>query len=806
MLQAAQDRCVTISYADLLDREIIVRTGDPLGVALRDPSLRGAVQPFVDRYSSLLQPAVQMLNGPDDLPHTDVVDHFPPGSAQPAWVAIFRGGRIHLVADGRDHVRVFLLGDTPEAAYEHYYSVIHHCLNGLIPSDGHPLTVEVFAYTNDYAASELRLNTRGYEVSGTSFPSEKVPLDLAALAGYFRQNPILQGAQLSRSEGLVLYGTEAIEPPSLDGHDVSMPDFAVAYRAAFHAGDNDAFISLDPHRDPTKATVNFGGFLEDTHLGSVVLEADKRFKTITSGIDPDSRRDLRQHTRRYVPSFMPVSERDLMSEGFDGTPEWIGTRFWFYPDETGVDTDLNSEFAVVTRPQFTADAERSRDDFESPDEFERKKALLSPGIRQNIDDLNSHYSQYARAYAELTELTTVARLMGVASWLKEADPQWLDLDALLAVELPAQTTPRERMQLLSVSVLNRLPADRLTLQYVRANTRIVDLTPMLDSSLRSYFRTPDRLAAYLCIARGVDEAMRQTYRDEASRLLAARGGDRLRDIITTRDELKALAEYAGGLVDAPQPPALRALHATITRDETTLDRLEAEINAVQRQMAVSPSAHNELLDRHNRLVDQFNATSRRCQENIEAYNQRQAGDLQVVQISGGINLEPRNFRINRTRSSPRLTAFRDVVRSVGGQGRLRLHDATWIRSRRGTTTARLEVASLPRLEWEMRSAAGREASSLAYASAPTGEKAWRMTEDGTGTWRSLLRKSPSQYREESYQPEQRQFRAAEFDSGRVVEHLIAQVEGDRIVFRRAAEANLLPPQEPPLWWQDAQPN
>ena len=203
-------------------------------------------------------------------------------------------------------------------------------------------------------------------------------------------------------------------------------DLAVAYRAVFHAGDNEAFISLDPHSDPTKVTVNFGGYLENTRIGSVVLEADKRFKTITSGLDPNKFNDLRQYTRQYVPSFLTVAEQDLTDSSHLSYGKWIGTRFWFYPDSIGIESDLNYQYAMITNPIFMADAERSRDDFASPEEFQKKKnTTLSPSIRRNIDHLNQNYLQYAQAFNELKELTTVARLMGICSWLYKASPHGL---------------------------------------------------------------------------------------------------------------------------------------------------------------------------------------------------------------------------------------------------------------------------------------------------------------------------------------------------------------------------------------------
>ena len=383
-----QPKWVTVSYADLLDSQAIIRTGQELKSALSNPHLKGAVQPFVDRYSFLLQHTLEIISGSDQHPYNSVVEEYPLGSAQPAWVSILRGGRIHITTDGKDHARVFLLGDDGEKSYQDNYSLIRHCLNALVPVDGSKLKVDVFAYRNDYAGSELRLNLDPYTVVASAFPPKGVPVDLAGLSDFFDKTPEIQGAQLDRSKGLTLYGTLGPKQ-TLAGANISLSDFAVAYRAVFHAGDNEAFISLDPHRNPAKVTANFGGFLEDTRIGYVVLEADKRFKTITSGLDPNTLSDLRKYTRRHVPSFLSVAERDLLDSSFISHGKWVGTRFWFYPDSVDVESDLGYQYALITNPQFMADAERSRDDFASPVEFEKKKnATLSPSIRRNIEHLN----------------------------------------------------------------------------------------------------------------------------------------------------------------------------------------------------------------------------------------------------------------------------------------------------------------------------------------------------------------------------------------------------------------------------------
>ena len=107
---------------------------------------------------------------------------------------------------------------------------------------------------------------------------------------------------------------------TLAGEPVSLADLAVAYRAVFHAGDNDAFISLDPNADPSLASVNFGGHLEDTRIGAAILAADRRFKTISSGLDPVSHLDARQEIRRKIPEFMTNSERAFLDEDSEQSP------------------------------------------------------------------------------------------------------------------------------------------------------------------------------------------------------------------------------------------------------------------------------------------------------------------------------------------------------------------------------------------------------------------------------------------------------------------------------------------------------
>jgi len=780
---------IRVSYAQLLDESVLVRTGHPLTLAVRDPGQRGAVQPFIDSYAYLLQHAVEIIKGPDPLPHTSVTDHYEPGTAQPAWVAVFRGGRIHVVADGKDHVRLFLQGEDPEAAYGRHYSVIRHCLNALVPRDGRPLKVEVYAYQHDYAASELQLNTRCSRLSGTDFAAKSKALDLVALSRFFAQAPVLEGAHLSRSEGLVLYGKRG-ERPTLSGQPVSIADLAIAYRAVFHAGDNAAFVSLDEHPDPTKVAVNFGGFLEDTHIGSVVLEADKRFKTISSGIDPNNLEDIRGRTRQQLPSFLSVAERDLAG-GSRQASEWAATRLWFYPDQAGVETDPDHQFAAIIRPQFTADSERSRKRFVQPEGPDAALGLSSPGISESVSHFNAHYDEYANAFPELRELSTVARLMAIASWLKRANPDWLDLDALLTVELPAHHTERERTQILVATVLDSPTPERGEGRGAAAGARLLCFTPILDRSLKDYFRTPEQLAGYLSAR---DGGYREASMAQADDLLAKQGSAPVRSLVQTRRDLRALVNHAFA---AQQEGSGETLGEEIEANEKLLDKLQAEIAALKSQCSrASGPAYNKLVEKHNALLEQYRDELARQSERVTRYNSGQMETKVVMEIAGGVDLDWRSFQMLTPAQSARLAELRALADDVGDTG-----VAEWLRSQTAEMPLPPEMADLPATEWLVKLREDGEGAILTYAQTQVGDRSWGVLQDPKGYWRATLQQTASQYCDVSFQPDQDRFNLTKVVSGKVVEHLIGGIPAaGLLVFEHPTVQKLVKPITKPLAW------
>jgi len=573
----------------------------------------------------------------------------------------------------------------------------------------------------------------------------------------------------------------------------------VAYRAVFHAGDNKAFVSLDPHRDPTKVSVNFGGFLEDTRVGSVVLEADKRFKTITSGLDPSSGRDSRGYTRRFVPGFLAVCEVDLLAHP-RGSTQWESTRFWYYPESVQVDADLDYSYAVIRKAQFTADAERERRDFASARAFERaKKVSLSPGIRRNIDDLNARYAKYAAAFPELRELGVVARLMGICCWLDRAKPSYLDLDALLSVELPAVTTERERTQLL-VSCQAYVAEGQSNA--LRSEPVVTYLGDLLDKPFTAFFRGSDAVAEYLCHRNNVDEKESARFAGEASDLYESLASGPIRAIVRSEEDLKALTSYAAERVDVPLPPEVGKMRDDLDEAVAKLESLRSELDRLKALMAQSATVHNRYVDKYNMLVDEYESTRLWLKGQAEKNLAKGLTRGSVYEISGGIELTPDAFSIGRVRSSPLLDRLRDLGLRVETEWTVVDGGERWVRSSSQTDR---ETALVTKLASGWREVSERTMGTVLTrtSTAHDASRYWFSKDTVSGKWRDQVTRPDGCVRERLFDPPSKRLDIVHHESGSLREHVTAEVQSESlIVFRKSSRRDLLPPASPPRWWPE----
>jgi len=426
--------------------------------------------------------------------------------------------------------------------------------------------------------------------------------------------------------------------------------------------------------------------------------------------------------RERLSSFLSAGERELRQGNFRGGGTWIGTRFWYYPDAIGIDTDLNNEYAVITNPRFTAEAERSREDFLSRDDFERmKKERLSPAIRESIDDLNANYLLYADAFPELQELCTVARLMGICSWLAKAKVNWLDMDDLLRVEVPACETEKEKTQLMAVTMTRGEGGPNAE------NTEVVFLSNILDQKVADYFLTAANVTVYLQGEKEQTSPPDPLSEAQAQSLFAKYRNHKVRDMVTTKEQVEKLVMYAANRLPNPKEAGLSAAKAALTAEERKLESLSAQIERAKSLMPTKENPdYNRWVDAYNISIDQYEAQRARTNAFVARFN-NQAGmkTAMILEIGGGINLDPDNFAIRSVASSEKLDAFkRAVARSPAPKENRRTQ--TLVSSRDLPSVRIVETKKIGKT-WISTSPSGSSsASSKSHAKADDGTAVWAM--------------------------------------------------------------------------------
>ncbi len=470
-----------VGYAELLDGREPTHSGEAVSGLLRrlegrpDDLLSSILlDPVLERYAFVLTDALDRLSPPEpgSAPWYEPAGLWRSGESAPAWVELLRSRRFVVESDGRGNLRVALplpAGADPasadgatgaEAAWRAHWTVLRHVLASeqtRLKATGsnldRPLNVQVHAYQHLPARSVFRLSTPGVhkKVAATGPDPNRPAVDFAAWNRFLASGRTLEGARLLPDGSIRFLSSESERPATLLGEPLTLADMAVAYRAIFHGGLGDPYMSLDRGYTPQTTHVNYGGRLRDTRLGMVALLCDIRFKTFSVGMDIFSGEDIRDTVRRALPGFMTHVERfgaDPLASGVMSQQ----TRMWFYPDTVDMTLSSEGDVLVLRSVRMSAASERLNEAGLAAEVDQADP----PWTLSTVKTVNEGYDSLAGLFPEMADLDQVVRLLSFFTWLKVAEVEGLpvpDLDALLAVELPSFPTPRLFPQMLAFNAL-----------------------------------------------------------------------------------------------------------------------------------------------------------------------------------------------------------------------------------------------------------------------------------------------------------------------------------------------------------------
>jgi len=618
---------VTISYSGLIDNSVLTHSGETVHEVINkipnySDEIKGLVQQYLEPYSELCHQILLASTNNDNVNLINIIDNYPIGSNQPAWVALFREGHYQLYYN-KNIIRVFTKGKNPELSYNQNYSIIRHPINDILASKSTNIQkIEIYVFSNNYSTCELRLNTIPYilypkDLSDSAnqnvlLSPKHNSINLEGLKYFFEQNVILEAIEIDDNNNLYLYGRKADKKQTLSNNPISLSDFAVIYRSIFHCGNNSPYISLDNHEDNRYAKVNFGGLLENTFVGNVVLEADKLFKTLSTGLDPNTHNLIKSNITNSVPNFLTEDERNLLDNFGD---DHMQIRYWFYPDSIITVTD--GSIGAVQKYQFLAD-------------IERMDAKISVGnaVRKTIDHLNNNYSQYEKVFHTFKELSNVGRLMALVNWLKymRLDNR-VELDDLLSVMIPACTTPIRTKKMLAITTIAYPSNSNLTEEKVRNLSKVYDISELLDQY--SYSTSDEK---FLSISENyyskidISELAPPIYNQILSE-------SEYYDNIITSNEIK-----------------INDLDNKIKVKESKLDRYNAE----------SIKQFNYLVDNYNNLLKKQEVYINSYNAKIKELNNLNMVTNYIASIGGGINLEPTYFKVISCKTNSQIQKIKEI--------------------------------------------------------------------------------------------------------------------------------------------------
>jgi hypothetical protein len=473
---------VEVDYGPLVDFDRLAQSGESVRSLLReldgrplgstdDPrvfAIHRLLEPVLERYAFVLADAADTVEPAARAPWVEIAGLWERGEAQPAWVELLRSRRYVVESDGAGRMRAFVPFSGSESlasqaaaerAWKEAWPVLRHPLaaerrrlarKGAGEPPALEVTVHAYRHRPERTAFDLGVLPYRIRVDATAPPPGRPSFDLEGLSRVLSNAVRIEGGRIEEDGTVRWLVSEAAQAPTLLGAPIDLADAAVAYRAIFHGGLAEPYMSLDKGHAPWSAAVGFGGRLRDTALGAVSLLADIRFKTLSVGFDPLADRDRREEIRSRLAPFRTHLER-FASDASSASVLGQQTRFWFYPDEVEFVLSPTADLFAIRKGRMAAASERVRLG-ESPSAAGEDP----PWTRETVAFVNREYETLARIFPEMADLDRTVRLLSAFAWLRAAGEKGIvlpDLDVLLAIELPALPSPRTFPQLLTRDVL-----------------------------------------------------------------------------------------------------------------------------------------------------------------------------------------------------------------------------------------------------------------------------------------------------------------------------------------------------------------
>lgn len=306
---------------------------------------------------------------------------------------------------------------------------------------------EIKSWRNDFSKEEYLLNAK-------IITGKKINNNIS----YTNEDIKSGGISLSRIKSLIQRGSpEAffIDSGKIfvalgtgKNENLSPDDIAVLIRGIFQSKDYSIWLTIDPPAQSAYqkvyGEVKYGGLIQNTHIGSVLFEADRLMKCLSVGYDNRTGKALELgEWNKSEFDFLPQIAVDKSSAM---SPQWH--RFWFTTEDAVVEIDNTNRTVRLKGPALLVKTERMRMVNGKLQSSFIPVKNTSPQMW--TDHFNKNLDKYGGEYPVLKKLDAIARWAVLFMALREtgfvfADFEMPELNYIkTSLRTPVVTVIRER--------------------------------------------------------------------------------------------------------------------------------------------------------------------------------------------------------------------------------------------------------------------------------------------------------------------------------------------------------------------------
>jgi len=240
-----------------------------------------------------------------------------------------------------------------------------------------------------------------------------------------------------------------------------------------------------------------------------------------------------------------------------------------------------------------------------------------------------------------------------------------------------------------------------------------------------------------------------------------------------------------------------SLEQDIDSMKPKIEYLKQRIEQIEAIMNRSSTAvYNSYVTTHNKLAAQEREIVSRYNAAVAEYNQTHVGVQTMLDISGGIGLEPEKFKVTPRETSPELEATKRVAQADSPVSEI--NGEEWVKS----NPSAVETSPKPKLKlnrpWKTPETHVLGNADYFTSSTASGESYWRTAEKGT-SWHDQLNSS-SGCTERYFDDASRTLQVARFENNNFINCVSAKNIGGMVVFTKSDKSIISVPTQPPHWW------